>query len=130
MTTTPISPAAIAKLVDHTLLKPDATPAEVEALIVEADALETYSICVSPSMLPLSLPAGSQLKVAVVAGFPSGKHTSGVKSAEAAEAVAAGADEVDMVIDIGAAKAHDYESIRADIAAVRSAISRHRPYSR
>jgi deoxyribose-phosphate aldolase len=122
MTTTPISPAAIAKLVDHTLLKPDATPAEVEALIVEADALGTYSICVSPSMLPLSLPAGSQLKVAVVAGFPSGKHTSAVKSAEAAEAVAAGADEVDMVIDIGAAKAHDYESIRADIAAVRSAI--------
>jgi deoxyribose-phosphate aldolase len=122
MTTTPVSPAAIARLIDHTLLKPEATAADVEALIVEAEALGTYSVCVSPSMLPLSLPAGSQLKVAVVAGFPSGKHTSAVKSAEAAGAVADGADEVDMVIDVGAAKAHDYEAIQADIAAVRSAV--------
>lgn len=121
MTTTPLSPASIARLIDHTLLKPEATPADVAALIADADALGTYSVCISPSMLPVSLPAGSELKVAVVAGFPSGKHTSAVKAAEAAEAVANGADEVDMVIDVGAAKSHAFDLLEADIAAVRAA---------
>jgi deoxyribose-phosphate aldolase len=121
VTTTPLSPATIATLIDHTLLKPEATSADVVALIAEADALGTYSVCISPSMLPVSLPAGSRLKVAVVAGFPSGKHTSAVKAAEAAEAVANGADEVDMVIDVGAAKSHAFDDVEADIAAVRAA---------
>jgi deoxyribose-phosphate aldolase len=122
MTSIRVSPAAIARLIDHTLLKPEATTADVAALIAEADSLGTYSVCISPSMLPVTLPAGSHLKVAAVAGFPSGKHTSAIKSAEAAGAVADGADEIDMVIDVGAAKAHDYDSVRADIAAVRRAV--------
>ncbi|BDZ49770.1 deoxyribose-phosphate aldolase [Frondihabitans sucicola] len=121
MTTEP-TPAHIARLIDHTLLKPEATTADVDALIAEAAELGTYSVCVSPSMLPLVIPAGSDLKIAVVCGFPSGKHTSAVKAAEAAESVALGADEIDMVIDVGAAKAGDFASVESDIAAVRSAV--------
>jgi deoxyribose-phosphate aldolase len=120
MATTPSS-ADIARLIDHTLLKPEATRADVEALVAEAVELGTYSVCVSPSMLPVTLPAGSGLKVAAVTGFPSGKHTSAVKAAEAAEAVAHGAHEIDMVIDVGAAKAHAFDAVEADIAAVRRA---------
>ena len=122
MTETTLTSADAARLIDHTLLKPEATRADVDALIAEAVELGTYSVCVSPSMLPLVLPEGTDLKVAVVAGFPSGKHTSAVKAAEAAEAVRAGADEVDMVIDVGAAVAGDYASLEEDIAAVRQAV--------
>jgi deoxyribose-phosphate aldolase len=122
MTENSLTGADVARLIDHTLLKPEATRADVDALIAEAVVLGTYSVCVSPSMLPLVLPEGTDLKVAVVAGFPSGKHTSAVKAAEAAEAVRSGADEVDMVIDVGAAVAGDYASIEEDIAAVRQAV--------
>jgi len=114
------TPADIAKLIDHTLLKPEATHADVEALILEAAELGTYSVCVSPSMLPVNAPA--ELKIAVVCGFPSGKHLSSIKAAEASAAVEAGADEVDMVIDVGAAKEKRYTDVEADIAAVRAAV--------
>jgi deoxyribose-phosphate aldolase len=114
------TPADIAKLIDHTLLKPEATHADVEALILEAAELGTYSVCVSPSMLPVNAPA--ELKIAVVCGFPSGKHISSIKAAEASAAVAAGADEVDMVIDVGAAKEKRFTDVEADIAAVRAAV--------
>jgi deoxyribose-phosphate aldolase len=109
----------VAAIIDHTLLKPEATPADVAALIAEAAELGTYSVCVSPSMLPITVPDG--LKVAAVCGFPSGKHTSAIKAAEAAGAVAGGADEIDMVIDVGAAKAGAFDAVQADIAAVRAA---------
>ena len=112
--------ASVARYIDHTLLKPEATRADVEALIAEAAELGTYSVCVSPSMLPLTVPDG--LKVAVVCGFPSGKHLSSIKAAEASAAVDAGADEVDMVIDVGAAKEKRYPDVEADIAAVRAAV--------
>ncbi|MDQ4114520.1 MAG: deoxyribose-phosphate aldolase [Actinomycetota bacterium] len=114
------TPADIAKLIDHTLLKPEATHADVEALILEAAELGTYSVCVSPSMLPVNAPA--ELKIAVVCGFPSGKHLSSIKAAEADAAVAAGADEVDMVIDVGAAKEKRFTDVEADVAAVRAAV--------
>jgi deoxyribose-phosphate aldolase len=120
MPTTP-TPAEIARLIDHTLLKPEATRADVEALVAEAVELGTYSVCVSSSMLPVTVPEGSGLKVAAVTGFPSGKHTSAVKAAEASEAVGHGADEIDMVIDVGAAKAQAFDAVQADIAAVRQA---------
>ena len=116
------SPAAVALLIDNTLLKPEPTPADVAALVTEAVELGTYSVCVSPSMLPVDVPEGSGLKVAAVTGFPSGKHISPVKAAEAAQAVGQGADEIDMVIDVGAAKAHDYAAVQADVAAVRAAV--------
>ncbi len=113
-----ISRTELAQLVDHTLLAPTATPADVAALVAEGADLGVYSVCVSPSMIPSSVPDG--VLVAVVCGFPSGKHTSAVKAAEAAESLVLGADEVDMVIDIGAAIAGDFAAVEADIAAVRA----------
>jgi deoxyribose-phosphate aldolase len=119
---TPLSTAELANHFDHTLLKPEATTADVAALITEASDLGAYSVCVSPSMLPLEIPRGSTLKVAVVCGFPSGKHHSSIKAAEAALSVEQGADEVDMVIDVGAAKAGAFDRVQADISAVRGVI--------
>lgn len=117
-----MTPAELTRLVDHTLLKPEATRADVETLIAEAAELGTYSICVSPNMLGVEVPEGSGLKVAAVCGFPSGKHRSAVKAAEASDAVAHGADEIDMVIDLGAAREGRFGDVEADIATVRAAV--------
>lgn len=115
-----LSRAELAQYVDHTLLKPESTPADVEALIAEAAELGVFSVCVSPSMLPVSTPAG--VAVATVCGFPSGKHHSFVKAAEAALSIEQGADEVDMVIDIAAANEGRFDDVQSDIAAVRGAV--------
>lgn len=111
---------ALARMVDHTLLKTDATAAQVSALLQEARELGAYSICVSPSMLPITDELG-HVKVATVCGFPSGNHTPATKAAEAAEATRLGADEVDMVINIGLLKAGRPELVAEEIAAVRAA---------
>ena len=114
----------LAALVDHTLLKPEATHADVTALVAEAAELGVYAVCVSPSMAPVAVEAGAgRVRVAAVAGFPSGKHVSEVKSREAAAAVASGATEIDMVIDVGAALAGDLDAVRSDIEAVRAAVA-------
>jgi deoxyribose-phosphate aldolase len=113
----------LAALVDHTLLKPEATHADVAALVAEAAELGVYAVCVSPSMVPAAVEAGRGVRVAAVAGFPSGKHVSAVKAHEAAQAVASGASEIDMVIDVGAALAGDVVAVRSDIEAVRAAVS-------
>lgn len=109
----------IAAMIDHTLLKPEATDADVRALVAEAAELGTYSVCVSPSMLPVAVPEG--LHVACVCGFPSGAHKSEVKAAEAARAVADGADEVDMVINLALVKQGEWTGVEEDIRAVREA---------
>lgn len=113
----------VAGIVDHTLLKPEATMDDVRALIEEAKDLGAFSVCVSPSMLPLpeDIDLGS-LHVAVVCGFPSGAVASSIKAAEAALAVACGADEVDMVINVGHAISDDFDAVEADIRAVRDAM--------
>ncbi len=121
-TTTPQSPAELAAYIDHTLLKTDATPADVHALVTEAIELGAFSVCVSPSMLPVVVPEGADLKVATVCGFPSGKHAASVKAFEAGLSVEQGADEVDMVIDIGLAKAARFDLVEAEILAVRDAV--------
>ena len=113
--------AQLAALVDHTLLKPEATGADVVALVAEARELGVYAVCVSPSMVPVAVAAGGGLRVAAVAGFPSGKHMSAVKAQEAAQAVAAGAGEIDMVIDVGAAVSGEVDAVRSDIEVVRAA---------
>jgi deoxyribose-phosphate aldolase len=110
----------VAALVDHTLLKPEATRAEVAAVAAEAAELGAHAVCVSPSMVPDASAAG--MRVAAVVGFPSGKHLPEVKAREAAMAVASGASEIDMVIDIGAALAGDIDAVRSEIAAVRAAV--------
>ena len=110
----------LAALVDHTLLKPEATAAEVAAVANEAAALGVCTVCVSPSMVSHASRAG--VPVAAVTGFPSGKHLPELKAQEAALAVASGAAEIDMVIDIGAAVAGEVDSVRSDIAVVRAAV--------
>jgi len=112
--------AQVAALVDHTLLKPEATAAQVAAVAVEAAALGVYAVCVSPSMVRDATSAG--VRVAAVAGFPSGKHLPELKAREAALAVATGAAEIDMVIDVGAAIAGHVDAVRSEIAAVRAAV--------
>lgn len=112
--------AEVAAMIDHTLLKPEATPAQVQALLAEAAELGTFSVCVSPSQLPIR-PAGG-VKVATVCGFPSGAHHSTVKAIEAADAVQRGADEVDMVIDLSQAVTGDFDAVEADVRAVRDAV--------
>ena len=114
--------AELARMVDHTLLKPEATPADVAALCAEANDLGVFSVCISPSFLPLAqglLDPG--VATCTVVGFPSGKHHAGIKAAEAARAVSEGAVEVDMVVDVGAIKAGLWRTTEAEVAAVRSA---------
>lgn len=112
----------LARMIDHTLLKTDATPAQVLDLLAEAKELGTYSICISPSMLPITQDLGN-VKLATVCGFPSGNHTPAAKAAEAAESSRLGAAEIDMVINIGLLKAGRPELVREEIAAVREATS-------
>ncbi|BBX12274.1 deoxyribose-phosphate aldolase [Mycobacterium novum] len=114
--------ARVAELVDHTLLKPEATTQQVVALVAEAAELGVAAVCVSPSMVAIAAaanPAG--VRIAAVAGFPSGKHLPVVKAQDAALAVAAGAAEIDMVIDVGAAVAGDFAAVGADVGTVRAA---------
>ena len=114
------SRADVAKMIDHTLLKPEATSDQVKALIAEAGKLGTYSICISPSQLPVEVPEG--LHIATVVGFPPGAVKAEIKAAEAARAVADGAEEVDMAINIAFAKEHRFDDLEAEIKAVRDAI--------
>ena len=113
----------VAAVIDHTLLKPEATERDVARLVEEATELGAYAICVSPSMVSVAKRSGAQDKpIAAVVGFPSGKHLSGIKAEEARLAVAAGAAEIDMVIDVGAAVSGDFTAVAADVAAVRAAV--------
>ncbi|WP_431195918.1 deoxyribose-phosphate aldolase [Mycobacterium camsae] len=120
----PLTRQQLAALVDHTLLKPESTAADIAALVAEGVDLGVYAVCVSPSMVPVAVREAreqDEVRVAAVAGFPSGKHLSAVKAQEAAAAVAAGAVEIDMVIDVGAALTGRFDAVRDDVAAVRAA---------
>ncbi|MSS46276.1 deoxyribose-phosphate aldolase [Cutibacterium sp. WCA-380-WT-3A] len=121
MSRAPLSATELAAMIDHTLLRPEATHDDVATLIAEAQQYGTWSVCVSPVMLPLDLDMGN-VHLAVVCGFPSGQHTSTVKATEAREAIAAGADEVDMVINLGLVKEGRWGDVTADIAAVKQAV--------
>ena len=115
-----ITRSALAAMVDHTLLKTDATHEQVAALVAEARELGAFSVCVSPSMLPVTAELG-EVKVATVCGFPSGNHSAEAKAFEAAESSRLGADEVDMVINIGLLREGRADAVEAEIAAVRAA---------
>jgi deoxyribose-phosphate aldolase len=119
----PYSRESVAALVDHTLLKPEATEADVVTLLQEAEELEVFAVCVSPTMVATakSFRTG-KYEIASVVGFPSGKHVSAIKAEEARLAVSAGASEVDMVIDVGSALEGDLDAVRSDIATVFDAI--------
>ena len=115
--------AQVAALVDHTLLKPEATGADVEKLVAEAVDLGVFSVCVSPSLVATAAAAAPQgLVVAAVSGFPSGKHLAEIKARESQLAVTEGAAEIDMVIDVGLAVSGDLTATAAEVAAVRAAV--------
>lgn len=114
-----MNPQDVVTIVDHTLLAPEATKDDVLALLDEAENLGTFSVCVSPTQVPL--PRETSVKVAAVCGFPSGAHSAAVKSAEAKELADAGIDEIDMVMNVGKAKEGDFDYIQHEIQAVRDA---------
>ena len=116
----------LASLIDHTLLKPDATRSEIEQLCREAAQFCFASVCVNPSWVPVcrELLNASGVKVCTVIGFPSGAHAPDVKAYETLRAVQQGAEEVDMVINIGALKSKDYALVEQDIRGVVQAAGR------
>jgi deoxyribose-phosphate aldolase len=110
-------PVDLAKYIDHTLLRPDATLAEIEVLCDEALAFGFASVCINPTWVKVAAERlrGSSVKVCTVIGFPLGANTPDIKSMEARKALREGAREVDMVINIGALKSGDLELVRTDI---------------
>lgn len=116
---TALTRAEVARMIDHTLLKPEATAEQVTRLVEDATALGCFSVCVSPSLLPVATP--EQLKLAVVCGFPSGAHAAEIKAEEAALAQRSGVDEVDMVINLAFAVTNRFDQTESEIRAVREA---------
>jgi deoxyribose-phosphate aldolase len=110
----------LAALIDHTLLKPDAERREIEALCDEALEHGFAAVCVNPFWVKHAAArlAGASSRVATVAGFPLGASTTDAKAYEASRAVADGASEIDMVLNVGALRSGDVAVVRADIAAV------------
>ncbi|TQR10612.1 deoxyribose-phosphate aldolase [Psychrobacillus soli] len=110
----------IAALIDHTLLKQDATKSQIEKLCEEAKTYTFASVCVNPTWVSVSadLLKGSPVKVCTVIGFPLGASTSAVKAFETTNAIENGAEEIDMVINVGALKDQDYNFVQKDIEAV------------
>lgn len=111
------------KTIDHTILNPDATKDEVIKVIDEAKIYDFASVCLEPCWVTLAAErlADSEVKVCTVIGFPLGANTKTVKAFEAKEAVENGADEVDMVLNIGALKSGEYDLVLEDMKAVREA---------
>lgn len=108
------------KYIDHTLLKADASQEQIMNLIEEATEHDFASVCVNPTWVAFAAQAlkGTDVKVCTVIGFPLGANTPEVKAFEAEDAIQNGADEIDMVINIGALKSQDYELVEKDIRAV------------
>ena len=117
-------PWDLSPLIDHTLLKPEAVGAQVEALCAEALTYGFASVCVNPLWVSLaaSLLRGSPVRTCTVVGFPLGASTLRAKAFEAEEAQKDGAQEVDMVLAIGLAKAGDWETVRKDLEGLRSVV--------
>ncbi len=124
MTSFALETRALAKLIDHTLLKAEATLDDVVALCDEALELDVAAVCVSPSHVSLASQHAHGLPVAAVVGFPSGAHRPKAKAYEAALACEEGATELDMVMDLGAAASGDWVAVGRDVAAVRAAVPR------
>lgn len=115
----------LAAHIDHTLLRPDATEAEIKKLCSEAAAFQTASVCVNPLYVPLCREqlGGSDVRVCTVVGFPLGAMDTAAKAFEALLAVRAGATEIDMVLPVGLLKDGREEAVRRDIEAVVEASS-------
>jgi deoxyribose-phosphate aldolase len=119
--TSPVSEVRqLATLIDHTLLRPEATRAQVEQLCEEALQWGFAAVCVHSAWVPLVAERlqGSQVRVGSVAGFPYGANLTSAKCAETAAAIQAGAREIDMVMNIGAMRSGDYALVESDVRAV------------
>ena len=114
------APVSVASMIDHTLLKPDATRAQIEELCREAAQFKFATVCVNPTWVATCarLLVGSGVGVCSVVGFPLGATTGDVKSYETRRAIFDGAREIDMVINIGALKSNDLRTVERDIEAV------------
>lgn len=114
--------SAVASMIDHTLLAPEATPEQVRSLCDEAVDLGVFAVCVSPRWVRVAADAldGCAIALASVVGFPSGAHSSVIKALEARAAVTDGATEIDMVVSLGAVVDRDADSVVHDIATVRA----------
>lgn len=112
----------LARMIDHTLLKPEATAQQVEQLCADAARYGFASVCVSPTRVGLvaGLLAATPVLACCVIGFPSGAHLAEIKAAEAARAVAQGAQELDMVIDLGGLLDGGGAAVEREVAAVRA----------
>ena len=117
----------ISKFIDHTLLKPDATQDQIKTLCAEACDHNFAAVCVNAYYVPLahSLVKDSEVKVCTVVGFPLGASPSSTKAQEAQVSIEAGADEIDMVINIGALKDKKYDYVLSDIQAVKEVCDKH-----
>ena len=115
------------KLIDHTLLKADATEKDIKKLCQEAREHDFMSVCVNPAFVPLAKKElqGSDVKVCTVIGFPLGMNRPKMKVMEAKLAIKEGADEVDMVINIGALKARKNKYVQKEIALIKKAVGDH-----
>lgn len=113
----------LAQAIDHTKLKADTTQTEILTLINEAKDYHFWSVCINPVWIPFAKKelADSDVKICTVIGFPLGANSSKVKAFETEQAILDGADEVDMVINVGAMKAGQYDVVRDDIQAVVTA---------
>ena len=118
-----MTPAELALYIDHTLLTPEATIADLRVLCEEAATFGVAAICVSPSLLPLgSIELPESIATACVVGFPSGAHNQLIKAAEAQQAYEHGADEIDMVLNLGDVRGKNWAGVGDDIEAVRLAV--------
>ncbi|WP_115884409.1 deoxyribose-phosphate aldolase [Jeotgalicoccus halotolerans] len=115
-----------AKYIDHTLLKPEVTDKEISVLCDEAHEHGFFSVCIQPSWVKTAAEklAESEVKVCTVIGFPHGATTSEVKAFETKDAISNGADEVDMVINIGQLKAGNFDYVKEDIKSVVDAANK------
>jgi len=122
----------LAALIDHPLLKPDATVSEIEQLCAEAIKFSFASVCINPGYVPLCarLCRGSDVKVCTVIGFPLGATSTASKAFEAEQAIRDGAQEVDMVINVGMLKTGEHDYVESDIVAVTGTARRARVLSK
>jgi len=129
---TVIPPDELVKLIDHTLLKPEATTEDIEKLCREAAQFGFYSVCVNPTWVAKakSLLRGTSVKVCAVVGFPLGAQSPEIKTLEARRALREGAQEIDMVINIGALKSKDDRLVARDIRGVVEACDEARAVSK
>lgn len=116
-------PMDLAKYIDHTLLKPEATAEQIDQLCAEAQEYNFASVCINPTWVKRAAAnlRGTRVVTCTVIGFPLGANTTAIKAMEARRALREGAREIDMVLNVGALKSGEYEQVREDIAQVAEA---------